>query len=229
MNPLHRLPFACLALLSGLACASAGVDSVRREVADRTLPRPPVMVVYDFATSPEEALVDTFGTAYGTPGAGDPKAQAVAASLSSRLVDEIGKRGIRVRQASDTENPPLNAIVVRGHFVTINEGSRLARMTIGFGAGRSQLRVLVQVYQATDMGLRRLGEAEASAEGDRAPGMVLPIGVGAAASNMATSAAIGGGMQVVGEATGGLDSDTARLAETLAERAESFYRRQGWL
>ena len=54
-------------------------------------------------------------------------------------------------------------------------------------------------------------------------------GAGAAAGRAATSAAISGGMNVMQEVTGGLDSDAGRLAEQLAKRAEGFYQRQGWL
>jgi hypothetical protein len=221
-----------LALLSGLSCASAGIDSMQHEGANRTLPLPPVFLVYDFAVSPGDALADNYGHHYAAPQASssdDTKAKQLAASLSRQLVDQLNKKGVNARGAADTENPPLNAIVLRGHFVTIDEGNRIARMVIGFGAGATELRVAVQVYQAEESGLRRLAQAEASAAGNKMPGMAAPVGVGALAGNAARSAAISGGMNVVQEVTGGLDSDAGNLAKKLAERAASFYKRQGWL
>jgi hypothetical protein len=72
-------------------------------------------------------------------------------------------------------------------------------------------------------------QAEASAEGNKMPGMAVPVGAGAMMGNVARSAAISGGMNVVQEVTGGLESDAGRLAEQIAKRAAAFYTRQGWL
>ena len=233
MKQSLRPALIALVFLTGLACASAGVDSTQRYGADRKLPRPPVLLVYDFAVSPTDAMVDAYGAGYGaSPKASskdETKARKLAASLSKQLVDKLNKKRIKARWAADTEVPPLDAIVLRGHFLSIDEGSRIARMVIGFGAGASELRVAVQVYQADDWGLRRIVQAEASAKGNKMPGMAVPVGAGAIAGRAATSAAISGGMNVVQEVTGGLDSDAGRLAGALAKRAEDFYKRQGWL
>ena len=222
-----------LVSLTGLACASAGVDSTQRYGADRKLPRPPVLLVYDFAVSPTDAMVDAYGAGYGASSKAsskdETKARKLAASLSKQLVDRLNKKGVKARWAADTEGPPLNAIVLRGHFVTIDEGSRIARMVIGFGAGATELRVAVQVYQADEWGLRRMVQADVSAEGSKMPGMAVPLGVGGLAGNLARAAVISGGSNIVQEVTGGLDADAGRLAEQIAKRTEAFYKRQGWL
>lgn len=222
-----------LVLLVSLACASAGVDSAYRYGADRRLPRPPVLLVYDFAVSPGDAIADAYGPQYRTtPSASskdETRARRLAASLSKQIVDRLNKRGIHARWASDTELPPRDAIVLRGHFLTIEEGSRIARMAIGFGAGRTELRVAVQVYQAAEWGLRRIEQAEVGAAGSRAPGMAVPVGGGAVAGRAATSAAISGGMNVVQEVTGGLEADTGRMADEIVKTGEEFYKRRGWL
>lgn len=206
---------------------------MQRYGADRMLPQPPVLLVYDFATSPTDALVDTYGTGYGKSSQAsdkdETKARRLGASLSKQLVDRLNKKGVKARWAADTEAPPLDAIVIRGHFLTMDEGSRAARMIIGFGAGATNLRVAVQVYQADEWGLRRVVQAEASAEGNKMPGMAVPVGAGAMMGNVVRSAAISGGMNVVQEVTGGLESDAGRLAEQIAKRAAAFYTRQGWL
>ncbi len=123
----------------------------------------------------------------------------------------------------------MHALIVRGQFITIEKGSRFKRMVIGFGAGSSELRARVQVFQVTERGLHRIVEAEAEAKGSRAPGMAVPVGAGAAMGNAATSAMVSGGMNVVDEARGIANPDATRLAEKIAERAKAFYTRQGWL
>jgi hypothetical protein len=124
---------------------------------------------------------------------------------------------------------PLDALVVKGQFVTIDEGDRAKRLTIGFGAGTSHLVARVQVYQMTNTGLRRAVEIEAKAHGSKAPGMAIPVAGGAAMGTAATSAAISGGMNLVKEKRGGMDADAGHMAEEIAERAKAYYERRGWL
>ncbi len=47
--------------------------------------------------------------------------------------------------------------------------------------------------------------------------------------NVARSAAISGGMNVMQEVRAGLDKAAKNMAKELADRAVSFYTRQGWL
>lgn len=116
MKRLLRPTLIPLALLTSLACASASVDSVQRYGADRMLPRPPVLLVYDFAISPTDALVDTYGSGYGKSSQpsnkDETKAKKLGASLSKQLVDKLNKKGVKARWASDTETPPLNGMNV---------------------------------------------------------------------------------------------------------------------
>jgi hypothetical protein len=191
-----------------------------------------VLLVYDFAVDANDVVTDTFGPNFiqdtNNPSEDAASARAVAWSLSETIVQELSKRGIRAQRASSETAPPLNAVVAKGQFLTIEEGDRVVRMAIGFGLGAEHIRVRVQIYQATEQGLRRVAESESEAHGDRMPGMAVPVGAGAAMGHAARSAAISGGMNVIQEVTGGIDATVQNLAEELAERAVSFYTRQGW-
>ena len=228
-----RSPLIPLVLLTGLACATSRIDSVNRDIPDWQVARPPVLIVHDFAISPAEAIEDVYGSGYANStrasSKDETKAKKIAASLSKQLVDKLNKRGINARWAKDSGAPPENALVIKGHFVTIDEGSRAARMIIGFGVGATELRMQVQVYQATELGLRRILRAEVSGKGQKMPGMAVPVGVGAATGNVARSVVISGGMNIIQEVTGSIDADVGRLAEQVAKRAEAFYKRQRWL
>jgi len=233
MRRIQRSAAVVLASCVGLACASAKIESVQRYAGDERLPQPGVLLVYDFAVTPNDVVVDTLGSEFGrdtSPSSKDvQQARQVAASLSTQLVSKLAARGINAARATRARVPPVNAMVLKGEFVTIDKGSRVKRMAIGFGAGSSELRVRAHVYQATPYGLRRIARAEAKATGSKSPGMAVPVGAGAAAGRAATSAVVSGGMNVAREVTGGLDADAGRLADEIAKRAEAFYRRQGWL
>ncbi len=233
MRRIQRAAMAALALCVGLACASAKIGSVERYAADERLPQPGVLFVYDFAVTPDDVVVDTLGSEFGRSASPSSKevqqARQVAASLSTQLVSKLLARGINAARATRARVPPVNAMVLKGEFVSIDKGSRIKRMVIGFGAGSSELRVRAHVYQATPYGLRRIARAEAKATGSKTPGMAVPVGAGAAMGTAATSAVVSGGMNVAREVRGGMDADAGRLADEIAKRAEAFYKRQGWL
>jgi hypothetical protein len=192
-----------------------------------------VLLVYDFATHPGDVVVDTLGPEFAA-GSGDrgeraELARAVARSLSEQLVAKLQERGVRAERASASQAPPVNALVLKGQFLSIDEGDQMKRMVIGLGAGASELRARVQAYQATGSGLRRIAEAEAEASGSKTPGMAIPVGAGAAAGRAATAAVVSGGMNVVREVRSSMDADAGHMAEEIAKRVEAFYRSRGWL
>jgi hypothetical protein len=217
----------------GMGCASAGVTSVVRPAAGSMIQRPGVLLVYDFAVGANDVMIDTLGAQFMSEGEDltekEQTARAAANAFSVALVEQLQKDGINAKRAERGDIPPLHALVLKGQFITIDEGSRFKRMVIGFGAGSSELRARVQAYQATESGLRRIAEAEAEATGSKMPGMAIPVAGGAAMGSAATSAMISGGMNIAKETRGAMNPDAERMAKKIAERAKAFYVRQGWL
>ncbi len=235
MTRTNRTPVALLTSLlpmALIACASAGVENVQRFADDGTMARPVSMLVYDFATDADQALEDTFGAGSDSQAMSTEEqreARAIASLLSELTVAGLRERGIRAERALPSTEPPETALVVKGQFVTINEGARGRRVLIGFGAGNDELQVQLQLYQVTDGRLMRIAEADANAAGSRRPGMLVPI-AGAIITGRAAGAVISGGLMLKQEVTAaGLDDDVARLAEKLADQTKDFYERQGWL
>jgi hypothetical protein len=215
-----------------LGCASAKITPTETASSER-IPKPDVVLVYDFAVGPDDVVLDTLGHEFQSEAKERTKeekqAYATAASLSEQLVAKLQKRGIPAERAEDRRVPPLHALVLKGQFLTINKGSRVKRMVIGFGAGSSKLQVRAQAYQATRYGLRRIAAAEVSSHGSKMPGMAVPVAGGAVAGTVATSAVISGGMNIAKETRGAMKDDAGRIADEIANRAQAFYERQGWL
>ncbi len=219
-----------LALLVG--CASAGVTNRQSFVPDSEIQRPSLVVVHDFAISAGDVVVDTFGPQFaGSEGDVEQRSQLARDAqehLAGAIVAKLRERGIPADRASGAP-VPLNALVLKGQFLTVSEGDQLKRMTIGFGAGASEIRIRAQVFQARPSGLVRLREAEAVSSGSKMPGMAAPVGVGAAAGRAATSAIVSGGLNVVREVRGSVGADLDRMAEEIADRAKTYYESRGWL
>jgi hypothetical protein len=154
--------------------------------------------------------------------------------LGDRVASELAKRildlGMPAELAGSGPLPRQGDLVIRGEFVSIDEGSRMKRMLIGFGAGATQLKTHVDAYEITAKGPRRLGSAAIEAGGGKMPGMLVPVGAGAAAGRVATSAAVSGGLAVVKE--GGPESiqgAAKRTAEEIAKLLSQGFVRQGWI
>ena len=189
-----------LIVAAGMGCAKAKVIPFNR-VSENTIARPSVVLVYDFASIPSDVVVDSFGAQFERElTEEEQQAHATAGLLSENLVENLIKRGVHAERANSSTRPPLDALLIKGRFVSIDKGSAVKRMVIGFGAGSSELKIMVQVYQATRSGLRRIVEAEAEATGSKMPGMAIPLAGGAAMGTAATSAVISGGMAIAREA-----------------------------
>ncbi|MCH8891456.1 MAG: DUF4410 domain-containing protein [Myxococcales bacterium] len=138
----------------GMGCASAGVTSVVRPSDGSMLQRPGVLLVYDFAVAANDVMIDTLGAQFMSEGEKltekEQTARATANAFSVALVEQLRNDGINAQRAERGDIPPLHALVLKGQFITIDEGSRAKRMVIGFGAGSSELRARARRLSTCD-------------------------------------------------------------------------------
>ena len=218
-------------------CASSKVTSVRRDVEQQKIPRPDRILVYDIAATPddvpEEAAISGHYERREEPQTSqDVKlGRSLGARVAEKLVEEIRAMGLPAQRASGSGIAPREGdLLIKGEFVKIDPGSRMKRMLIGFGAGASELQTHIEAYQVTAEGPRRLGSAQIETQGGKMPGMLVPVGAGAAAGRAAKSAAIAGGVGVAKEVgSEGMNAAAKRTAEQIAELLSEGFVRQGWI
>ena len=130
-NPQRSITLLLVVLAGALGCAGSGVTPTEPATSER-IPRPAVLLVYDFAVGPNDVVVDTLGHEFQSETTERTKeektAYATANSLSEQLVAKLAKRGITAERAEDNQQPPLHALILKGQFLTINKGSRIKRM-----------------------------------------------------------------------------------------------------
>ena len=224
-----------LALAVVAGCASSDVTARRSYVADEKIARPGRVIVHSFAATPGDipanAAIADYYARRDTPQTAEQIAlgRKLGDRVARALVKEILEIGFPAELAGSGSAPRLGDLVIKGVFVSIDEGSRLKRMVIGFGAGAAELKTFVEGYQVTAGGLRALGSAEIEAGGGKMPGMLVPVAGGAAAGRVATSVAISGVMNA-GQEIGpeSIESAAERTAEEIAAVLDKAFEKRGW-
>jgi len=229
------------ALLTGLAlaglagCARTSVENVNVQAVG--FPRPQLIVVHDFAVSPDAVTPDSaigsriVETVKGTPEAEEQMriGQEVAKVVTDNLVKEISKLGIPAASAANAAPVAGPSLAIEGQFLSVNEGNRLRRMVVGFGAGASEVRTLVQVYETTNDGHRLVEDFYTTVKSSRKPGMGPMVGVGAAAGRAATSAAVSAGVGVATAHSQTVEGDAKNTADEITKTLKKFFVKQGWI
>lgn len=233
-SSLRYVPPLLLALGLLAGCASSDVTS--RRGYEGEIAKPARVVVYDFSATPQDVPADSVLAGRfaqrETPQSEEEVAlgRDLGARVAKRLVENLSALGIVAERAADGAVPQLGDGVIKGTFVSLDEGSRLKRMVIGFGAGAAELNTVVEGYQLRETGLHPLGSAEIEAGGGKMPGILAPVGIGAAAGRAATSAAISGTANVVKEVgPESIEGASLRTAEEITKIVEDAYRARGWL
>jgi Domain of unknown function (DUF4410) len=234
---------AVLALLASgpvTGCGSAKVKPLKANSALEPFPRPDRVLVYDFAVSPDEVSLNSGPLARLRHSMSDKSqteeelkvGREVASALSGGLVKHISDLGLPAERVSSTQPAMDGTLTIEGQFVSIDEGNRLRRMVIGFGAGNTEVKTMVQVYRGTAHGPHLVQEFETTAAGSKMPGMGPMMGVGAAARGavgLGTAAGASGAARTAGEFRNTVEGVAERTAAVLAKHLAQFFAAQGWI
>jgi hypothetical protein len=236
--PGSRIPALALCLLVALVaagCASTKMTN-RQELVSDILPRPAHIWLYDFVATPSDVPADSVLAGEPnldkTPQTAEQIAEGkkLGSQIASELVAQIRAMGMPAEQAAAGTKPQLNDLVIRGYLLSVKEGSAAERVGIGFGAGASQLHTMVEGYQETAQGLRKLGSGTVDAGGSKGPGAALGVATFLATANPA-GLIVSGGMKVYGEASGSskVEGRAKSTAKEIADVLKKRFQDQGWI
>ena len=234
MTTLRRAAFCWFALAVVAGCASTEVaDRERYEGAK--LARPDRIIVHDFTANPAEVPPESAFAAELAGAATPTRSSSRSAASSARRSRRSWSRscaamGLPAVAAAGEPPPRADDIVLRGYFVSVDEGSARKRVMVGFGRGAAELRTAVEGFQMTPQGLRRLGRGEVKSGGGKVPGVVLPLAVVAATANP-IGLVVGGAVKLTGEATGSatIEGAAKRTAKEIAAQIKTAAEEHGWI
>jgi hypothetical protein len=222
-----------LALAAG--CASTAVTN-RQQVVTGSLPRPGQVWVYPFAATPADVPPES--SLYGqAPSDTSPQTaeeiaegQKLAMAIASQLVVQIQAMGMPAAVGSAATRPQLNDLVIEGSILSIQQGSAAERVAIGFRAGQSEMKVAVEGFQMTALGLRKLGSGDVNSTGNKTPGAAVGLAVFLATKNPA-GLIISTGMKAYGEASGSntIQGRATAIAKEVGDALKARFQDQGWI
>ena len=141
----------------------------------------------------------------GTPREPANRAREVVELMSKSLVKDLADKGLPTRRLARGESLPPQGWLVRGVFTNVQEGNQLRRAVIGFGAGSTDLQVLVTIDDLANGVPRPLYEVQTSADSGNLPGAVITLNPYVAAARFVL-------------AGGDLDRNVKQTATQIAEQ-----------
>jgi len=235
MKSITRYVFCVLALTMAAGCASTDIVG-REEYRGGKIPRPAHIWVYDFAATPaevptESALSGEYSE-HPTPQTPEQIAtgRQLGETIATQLVQEIRDMGLPAERASNFTMPQINDLVLKGYLLSIDEGSAVKRVAIGFGSGGSQLTTAAEGFQMTAQGLRKLGSGTLDSSGSRGPGGALGAITFLATANP-VGLIVGLGMKSYGEFSGSakIEGRGKETAKEIAKMIKPKFQEQGWI
>jgi hypothetical protein len=223
-----------LAVFAAAGCASTKMTAATAPTADRYA-KPERVFVYDFAATPDDIAADAALGVTDTGATPDLTPEQVAtarklgALVAEKLVEEIRGMGLNaVNGAFGTPEP--GDLVLKGYFQSMDKGSAIKRVGLGFGAGAAELQTVVKGYEMTTQGLVERGSAEFDSGGGKSPGLIVPIAVVVATANpvgLVVGAAVKGTKELTGSDE--LEGAAKRTAKAIGEELHVRFERQGWI
>lgn len=235
MKSLRNAGVWILALVVATACASTQVSN-RQAYTGGKIARPDRILVYDFAADASDVPGESSLAGQMSTPATPPTAEQLAeghklgVEVAKDLVAEIQKMGLPAVRAEGAPGPRPGELVLKGYFVSVDEGSAVKRIVVGFGSGGPTLKTMVEGFLMTENGLRRLGSGEIDSGSGKSPGLAVPLVVTLATANP-IGLAVGGAVKAAGEISGAstIEGSGKRTAEEIAKELKIRFQQQGWI
>jgi hypothetical protein len=227
---------ACLIVLAVMTgCASTSVSDQQRMVAG-PLARPGQIWVYPFAATPADVRPESQLMSDPEVVAGQQSPEQIAegrqlgAQIATHVVQEIIGMGMPAAVGSAASRPQINDLVIEGSLLSVQQGSAAERVSIGFSAGQSELKVAVEGYQMTAAGLRKLGSSDVTSTGNKTPGMAVGIASWAITKNPA-GFILTTGMKSYGEMSGSntIEGRVQQISKQIGAQLKTRFQEQGWI
>ena len=230
---LTRIVVLACAILAG--CASTKVTN-REVMVTEQIAKPANILVYDFAATADDIPdYSELSTQPFDPSGKPTPEQAelgrkLGTTIAQELAQEIVKMGLPAQRVPLAAVPNEGDLLIRGYLVSVDEGSTTKRVALGFGYGSSELKTVVEGFQMTASGPRKLGTGSLDSGGAKSPGGALGAGMLLLTRNP-LGLIVSSGVNVYGETTGEatVEGRAKQTAKEIANQLKVRFEQQGWI
>jgi hypothetical protein len=202
-------------LLALVSCASVSVQK-GGEQATPQMPQKVYVAVFDTARGKFKVDREGAESAEFKRNLQAMMQAGLVADLSHRLVPAVPTNTVQGFQ-------PENAWLIRGEFTKVNQGSRLLRGAIGFGAGGTKVETNVYVYDLSRSADAPFLTFSTTGGSGAEPGAITAVAT--TPVEIAVQAAAGS----AGGVAHGLTEDTARTTREITAELSDYMYRSGWI
>jgi hypothetical protein len=93
--------------------------------------------------------------------------------MATSLVDDLGEGGVTAIRLPPGSPPPAEGWLLRGVFTKVEQGNRLERTVIGFGAGQTEIQAVADVDDLSHGPPPPLYDIDADADSSKLPGAIV--------------------------------------------------------
>lgn len=230
---LFAMSMLVIVVMSG--CAKTTITD-RDEVVTGKLQRPTTIWIYDFAAS--AADIPPHSILYSqnmqdTPNQTNEQTETghkLGREIATELVSLIKDMGLLAARGGHGTVAQINDIEIRGYLVSFSKGDTAKRVGLGLGAGASELKAVVEGFQMTSQGLRKLGSGDTDAKGSKTPGMGVGL-LTMLATHNPVGLIVSTGMKAYGEESGKatVEGRAKQIGKEVADVLKKRFEQEGWI
>lgn len=217
---IRILPLALAGALGLSSCSSVGIYSVQKHGAH--VRQAPSRILVE----PFSAPLSAFRLGERTPAEKSVLRNEIVAVLASGTTSQLRVHAAAADVVWTSSQIRPGTWLIRGEIRRVDQGSRALRATIGLGAGRTEMRTRVTVYNVTPAGLVSLIRFNTTGSSGLEPGAALGIATGGVGTAVAAAGAAG---SLLMSSLPGVSSDIDRTSYEIAAVLSAYLQRNGLL
>jgi hypothetical protein len=190
------------------------------------LPRPDKILVYDLVPDTDIQVDKSQRLRPRHLIAGDENPDAIAkkseGTFSEELAKKLAKTGIPVQHVTADTAPSDNSLMVQGTFVSLREGDKTQRVTVGMGLGSAQVQTKIDVRLKTSSEAVLVSQFQTETTTAKNVGAAVPVAAGLNPAGVATKS-------VVTDRRKTLNHIVSKTADASAKEIMKLMADQGWI
>jgi hypothetical protein len=218
--------WTAVARADGPLAAKVKVTTLQSYKGSSPLPKPDKILVYDLILDTDIQVDKSQRLRPRHLIAGDENPDAIAkrseSTFSEELTKQLAKTGIPVQHVAADTAPSDSSLMVQGRFISLREGDKTQRVTVGMSLGSAQVQTKIDVRLKTSAEAVLVSQFQTETTTAKNVGAVVPVAAGLNPGAVATKS-------VLTDRRKTLHRYVSKTADTSAKEIMKLMADQGWI